>query len=216
MCVFINHSFPKLERIETENGRQYKTPEGNIYPSVTNVCGLTSQEAIEQWKQNVGEEVAIKISKTATKRGTGIHSLCEQYIKTGTANPDMFDKEMFNSMIPYLDKIDYVEAMEQSMYSKFLEVAGTVDIIGTLNGVPSIIDFKTSSRVKTKDEIDGYFCQAFCYGQSFFELTDIRINQLVIIMGIDDHPVSVFIDRAQNWRDKALQVRQHFKKVKGY
>lgn len=213
--IFTKHEFPELIRIDSEQGRCYQTPEGDIYPSVSTVCGYKTTKHIQEWRKRVGEAEANRISSRASQRGTEIHSLCEQYLTKGKANPSIFDQEMFNSLKPYLDQIDNIEALEQPVYSKLVQVAGTVDLVATLNGVPSIIDWKTSKRVKTKEEIYGYFCQAFFYGQSFFEHTGSRINQLVIIMGVDDHPPSIFIERAQDWRNNAMKLREEYRQATG-
>lgn len=216
MPTFISRTFPELVQINTPDGRFYKVPSGDIFPSVSTVCGFQAKATIQNWKNKVGEEAALKISSRASKRGTGIHSLCEQHLRTGEANPDIFDRELFNTLIPYLNAIDNIEAIEQPLYSELMKVAGTVDLIATLNGVPSIIDFKTSSRVKSREQISSYFCQTFCYGQSYYELTGIKINQLVVIMGIDDNPAKVFIERSRDWRNAALQLREDYRSATGF
>ena len=136
MKTFTHHHFPKLVRKDLPEGRRYVTPEGHSYPSVTTVVGLKNQKSILEWRKRVGEEEANKISSRASKRGTSIHSLCENYLKTGEASPGIFDQEVFKSLVPILDQIDHIEAIEQPMYSNSLQVAGTVDLIATSSGVP--------------------------------------------------------------------------------
>ena len=49
------------------------------YMSVTKLTGKLSEDAINQWKANVGIEVADKVMKEASERGTCIHKFCEDY-----------------------------------------------------------------------------------------------------------------------------------------
>lgn len=213
--TFIHHEFPKLIRTDTPEGRRYLTPEGNSYPSVTTVTGFKNIKHIMEWRKRVGDAEANKVSSRASKRGTAIHGLCEQYLKTGNASPGMFDQEMFNGFIPVLDQIDYIEAIEQSMYSNSLKVAGTVDLIACLNGVPSVIDWKTSSKPKKLENIEHYFVQACMYSQMFFEHTEIIIKQLVVAIGVDNHEPQIFIEHASNWAAKAYNWRRYYREKTG-
>ena len=69
-----------LEAETTEKGRVYKTPGGNLYPSITTVLSAYNKKAIYEWRQRVGEEVANKISAKASGRGTKLHNTVEQYL----------------------------------------------------------------------------------------------------------------------------------------
>ena len=72
---------PNLERVDSPNGRKYITPDGNAYPSVTTVLSKTlDHSGLDEWKNLVGEEEALKVSRTATRRGSNIHDLCENYV----------------------------------------------------------------------------------------------------------------------------------------
>lgn len=187
MRQFFDHDFPKIKRIHTDQGRVYETPSGNKYPSVTNVVGLDKRQYISEWRKKVGEQVANQITQRASRRGTDIHSLCEQYILTGQANPSIFDHEMFHAIRQELDKIGDVHCLETQMYSDEIEVAGTVDCIGVHSDYGlSVIDFKTSKKVKTIDMIPDYFMQCGAYSKMFEEHTSIKIQSCVIIIGVDD------------------------------
>ena len=107
MKTFIDHDIPSIKRIDSPNGRVYQTPTGMKYPSVTSVLGMMDKSSFFEWRKRVGDEEANRVSARASSRGTRIHSLCEDFITTGKASPGMFDAEMFNSIKPYLDKINY-------------------------------------------------------------------------------------------------------------
>ena len=213
--TFIQHELKKLSRVEIDGVRYYDTGDAK-YPSVTTVTGILSNASIQEWRKRVGEEEANRISSRASKRGTQIHSLCEDYLKTDSANPNPFDQEMFNSLVPHLDNIDVIHALESPLFSHKLKVAGTVDCIAEYEGVLSVIDFKTSGRVKEKKDIPGYFIQTAAYAYMFWEQTGIAPDQLVIIMGVDNEKAIVFKEPVKKWLPEFIQVRQDFSKLKGY
>ena len=48
--------------------------------------------------------------------------------------------------LPYLDKINNIHAIERTLYSEYLGLAGRVDCIAEYEGELAVIDFKTSER----------------------------------------------------------------------
>jgi CRISPR/Cas system-associated exonuclease Cas4 (RecB family) len=212
MKTFIHHEFPKLERDTKPDGtRVYKTPSGKSYPSITTVTGLHSKASIIAWRKKVGEAEANRISNRAATRGTRIHTLCESYLRGESAEPDIFDQEVYRSLIPHLDKINNIHALEDPLYSDHLEVAGTVDCIAEYNGKLAVIDFKTSARVKTRDNIHGYFMQTSAYAVAFEERTGIPVGKLVIIMGVDDNEPLIFEEKRDDWIGEFKELRQQYR-----
>ena len=215
MKTFIHHEFPKLERDTKPDGtRVYNTPSGKSYPSVTTVTGLHSKQSIMEWRKKVGEEAANKISNRAATRGTRIHTLCESYLRGESVEPDIFDQEIYKGLVPYLDKINNIHALEDPLYSDHLEVAGTVDCIAEYNGKLAVIDFKTSSKVKQRDWITGYFMQTSAYAVAFEERTGIPVGRMVIIMGVDDHEPLIFEEKRDDWIGEFKKLRQEYKQIK--
>ena len=215
MKTFIHHDFAKLERDTAADGRRvYKTPEGKLYPSVTSVTGITSTFNKSAWIQRVGVDEANRITQRALDRGTRVHSLCENYLLGNELQVDMFDVEMWTSMRKLVDRIDNIHCLETPLYSNFLQTAGTVDCIGEFDGKLSVIDFKTSSRVKERDDIHNYFEQTAAYAVMFEELTGIPIGRLVILMAIDDDEPRVFIEKRDGWiagfRRSRMMYRQKY------
>lgn len=215
MKTFIHHDFAKLERITNTDGRRvYVTPEGKSYPSVTSVTGITSTFNKNAWIQRVGVDEANRITQRALDRGTRIHSLCENYLLGNKIDIDMFDIEMWSTMRPLVDRIDNIHCLETPLYSDFLQTAGTVDCIGDFDGKLSVIDFKTSSRVKERDDIHNYFEQTAAYAVMFEERTGIPIGRLVILMSIDDDAPRIFVEKRDNWiagfRRSRMMYRQTY------
>ena len=216
MITHIHHDISKLKRIDSEKGRVYQTPNGKAYPSVTSVTGLHGKEAIFAWRKRVGEEEANRISAAATKRGTRVHSLCEDYLNNKSIEPDMFEVETWNSILPELRKINNIHCLETQLYSDHLRVAGTVDCIAEYDGRMSVIDFKTSKRSKSRDDIHGYFMQTSAYAVMFEERTGIPVDRLVILMTVDEQPeASVFIENRDDWIEKFVNLREEYLRIKG-
>ena len=75
--------------------------------------------------------------------------------------------------------------LEDRLFSHELGLAGTVDCIAEHNGILSVIDFKTSVRLKKKENIGNYFMQAAAYRQMFKEMTGLDTKQVIILIGVD-------------------------------
>ena len=157
------HKLISLENLNTltlNGSRFYKTPEGNMYPSVTSVTGLYNKKELMEWRNRVGEAEANRISSKASSRGTKVHKICEDYLNNNlnldNCMPDSV--AMFNSIRPTIDKyIDNIHGIESPLYSDHLKVAGRVDCIAEFDGKLSIVDFKTANRQKFEDKIANYF-----------------------------------------------------------
>ena len=216
MFNHIHLELPKLNRVTSEDGtRVYETPTGKKYPSVTTVTGLLKKRAILEWRKKVGEEEANRISSTAARRGTRLHTLCEKHLLNENVSVNMFDQEMWNSVKPHLSDINNIYALESSLYSNHLQVAGTVDCIAEYKGKLSVIDFKTSRRVKTRDDIHDYFIQCSAYAVAFEEMTGNPVSRLVVIMGVDNEQPLIFQERRDDWVSEFKKLRAEYKRIKG-
>jgi len=203
---------PDLESKTFEDGkRYYVTPEGEKLPSVTTVLGAMKKAEIMAWRKRVGEEAANAISRKAAGRGTNVHTLCERYLnneKLGNIMPDA--KEMFTDLVPYLDNIDNIWYQEQALWSHQLGLAGRVDCIAEYEGKLSVIDFKTSKRIKTKENIQDYFWQTCAYALMTEELTGIPVNDLVIIMAVDNEKPIIFKEKTEDHIEGLLKAIQFY------
>lgn len=113
-----------------------------------------------------------------------------------------------------MDRISNIHALETKLYSDHLEVAGTVDCIADFDGKLSVIDFKTSSRVKDRDNIHDYFMQCSAYAVAFEELTNIPVPNLVIVMGVDDEGCFIFKEKRDDWINGFRQLREEYRRWK--
>lgn len=197
-----------------KTGRTYLTPQGKRYPSITSVLGILSENDIREWRQRVGKAEADRVSRVAASRGTSVHSLVEDYLD----NKDIdLKKSMpnaaaaFRSIQPILDsRLANIYVQEAQLYSDHLQVAGRCDLVAEFDGVISIVDIKTSSRVKTADDIHNYFMQESAYAIMFEERTGIPIVNLVTIMAVDFAEPIVFKEHRDNWTKPLLEtIKEH-------
>ena len=212
----IYHDIPKLERKTSADGsRVYETPSGRAYPSITTITGQYNKQAILDWRKRVGDAEANRISTTAANRGTRIHTLCESYLNNEHVEPNLFDTETFKAIKPYLNNIQDIHCLETPLYSDHLEVAGTVDCIAKYNGKMSVIDFKTSKRKKSRDEISNYFMQCSAYAVAFEERTGVPVGKIVIIMAVDDDDTIIFEENRDEWINDFIDLRKTYRSWKG-
>ena len=189
------HNFPNLKAKTTEQGRRYFV-EGNAYPSVTTVIGEKKKDSILQWRRKVGEEEANAISKRASTRGNKCHKLAEDYLSNKSLDryrDDVLSLGMFHQIRPYIDKINNIHALEESLYSHTLKLAGRVDCIAEYDNELAIIDFKTSTKYKREEWIQDYFSQETAYAIMFQELTGLKVKQLVTIIATEQGTPQIFV-----------------------
>ena len=184
-----------------ETGRVYIAPDGSRYPSVTTVLGILSEDSIREWRQRVGEEEANKISHRASNRGTAVHSIIEKYLRNEDTSDNLpHIKQSLANLRPILDKsIGKIFGLETALYSRHLGMAGRCDCIAEWNGVPSIIDFKTSRRIKKKENIASYFAQASADAIMFEERTGLAIPNTVIVIDVDENYPLIFEEHRDNF-----------------
>lgn len=204
---------PDLSAEMIDGKRFYTTPSGIKYPSVTTILGAASDHTwLDNWKERVGEAEVQRISGQASRRGTAVHEIAEQYLKN---NPAYTKSHMpaniasFNYIKPFLDKhIGLIAGLELPLYSDKLRSAGRSDVIAEWDGKLSIIDFKTSKRAKSRESIINYFLQESCYAYMFFERTGFPVPQLVTVMTVDDSEPLVFIEKTRDHIQNFIDLRE--------
>ena len=179
---------------------------------MTTVIGAQKKKSIMEWRQRVGEEVANKISAKASRRGTNLHTLCENYLNNqplGTPMPDAL--EMFQSIKSHLNRINNIHYQECALWSLKLMLAGRVDCIGEFDGVLSVIDFKTSKRLKSKEDIPDYFAQCTAYALMYEEMIGIPVDQIVVIMAVEDEQPLVYVEKTTDYIYKLGEYIKYYR-----
>ena len=211
-----------LNDIQSEtfpDGKRYYTlPDGTRLPSVTTVLGARPKEALIKWRKEVGDAQANAVTKRSTSRGTNMHKICEDYINNKndflkSAMPDA--KEMFQSIKPIIDKnVTDIWYQEASLYSKKLGMAGRVDLVAHWDGVLSIIDFKTSNKIKKREYVLDYFLQETAYALMLEEMINTPVNQIVTLISVVDEKPQVFIEKTEDHINDLVHAINYYNKNK--
>ena len=204
---------PQIQSTNLEGKRFYKTPQGQVYPSVTTITSLHNKEGILEWRKRVGEQEANKISTQAASRGTRVHKLCEDYLN----NELSLEKAMPNSIAlfkqikPYIDEfIDEVYGIECPLYSDHLRVAGRSDCIARFDGKVSVVDFKTASKPKQEHWIQNYFMQCSAYAFSFDVRIVISVPRIAILVAFEGDSPQLFIKKRDEYIDMFIDYRKRY------
>ena len=190
MFDHVELNLPKLERETIDGVRYYSVPDEDELLRLVSITSVTShfnKEIFVKWRKKVGNEEAERITKAATSRGTDMHTLVEHHLKNEQLpKVQPLSDFLFKISKTELNRINNIYALEGSLYSKQLGIAGTVDCIAEYDGELAIIDFKTSKKPKPREWIENYFVQAMFYGMAYYEMTGTPIKKLVIIMACED------------------------------
>ena len=187
-----------IKQVNANGKRHYETPAGPLV-SITTVIHHFTPDGIKQWRENMGEDVANYIMRVSSIRGTRVHKLVDSFLSNEslaniTREYGVTTVGLFNLMRPALERISNIVAVEKRVYSTdpAIMVAGTTDCVADYEGILSIIDFKTSSKMREQDTIDSWMIQATFYALAWECLTGQKISQLVIICATEDGQTEVF------------------------
>ena len=181
-------------------------------PVITSLLSSQVPDSIISWRESIGNDVADHIMRTAGRRGTRVHKLVELALSNKSLG-DITDYgvlpvALFDMMQPALDKIDQIRALEQPLYSAELGIAGTADTVCSYDGVPSVVDYKTSSKIR--EDVERHMIQGAFYASAWTWQTKMPIDQVVIIMAAEDGRMQVFKDKPSAHLDKLRElVGQH-------
>ena len=200
----------EIEAITTSEGRQYKVPNllsgtdsfgpsDVLYESVTTALGKQPgrMESLREWRKRVGWDEANRISRKAAGRGTAVHTIIENYLNNvedpcKARMPDAV--AMFKSLQPILDKsISKVYMQEAPLWSYKYRLAGRVDCVADIKGKLSVVDFKTSMKIKKREWVKDYFLQTAAYSHMIQEMYGDTVDQTVIFIAVEDKDPQIFI-----------------------
>ena len=205
---------PEVSTKTVNRKRFYLTPEGGIFPSITTVLSVRKREGLSEWRKRVGDDVANYISRTAANRGTKVHQMVEDFLNNQEVEKDnraFLPFCLFQQLKPHLEaNINNIYAQECGLWSDKYQVAGRVDCIAEYNGVPSIIDFKTSRSERSDDWNLDYYIQASAYAEMFEERTGTPIEQIVILVVTEDGQVQEFIKKKHDYLPLLVETIEQF------
>ena len=83
MFNHVDIDLPKLSRETIDGVRYYNVPDEDELLKLVSITSITShfnKQIFLDWRKRVGNEVADKITKAATTRGTDFHTLTENHL----------------------------------------------------------------------------------------------------------------------------------------
>jgi len=173
------------------------------YPSISTICSFRNRKSIAEWRARVGDAEANKISKRATTAGTTVHSMIEDYLNNELDLDKYADKHLakilFTQAKPMLARINNIHFQEAPLYSHEFAIAGRVDCIAEFDGKLSIIDFKTSSKEKKEEWIEGYLVQETGYAKMYEERSGIKVEQIVTLITCQTGDTQVFVKNPDDY-----------------
>lgn len=205
-----------IEAEYIDGKRHYKTPDGNKYPSVTTVLSQINAKAIAEWRARVGEEEANKISTKASSRGTKVHAMAESFVLNKGIPKNVMPSHvsMFAPLKGFLEeKVDIVYGSEIGLYSDRLRLAGKCDLICSINGLPTIVDFKTSSKLKEESYIKNYFLQTTAYALMTKERHKLPVEAICILISTEHDGLQVFYKTVREYRDDLITFLRSIKHI---
>jgi hypothetical protein len=156
--------------------RTYETPIGKL-PSVTTILRLTEDEKtkdrLRKWQHKQdkihGVEQANNNSDNRLKRGTEIHKAIELFHKFNVDPGENWvhegNEERWKNLQPFLKSIKILECEREIWHSS--GYAGTADLIAIIDDQPTLLDWKTSDRIKKRQWLDEAFIQTAAYAKAW-------------------------------------------------
>ena len=225
MIINDKFKYPILERVDTDIGRHYLDSNNKPVPSVTTVLSGTSKskDGLIQWRNRVGEEEAERIIKQSTDIGTAVHEAIENYLNGKSwdnfeeTHDQLLAKKISDKFInDGLKGITDIWGLEVGLLLDNL-YAGTADCVGEYEGIPALIDFKTSKKIKKREWIEDYFLQGCAYANAHNVMFSTKIEQIVILMVDRNAIFQEFIVRptefnflTRKWKNRLIEFNNKY------
>lgn len=218
------------------------------FPSVTTVTSLLPNPKLLEFKKNVGEKESEEIARKAAERGTVMHMLLEdfmiEYNKTHNKKESLtrvqaqtpikfknlnFEHDAivkgrklfynFYDSDKFLSDFKFIAGIEEPVFSLKHGYAGTCDCSYFTGNTTIIVDYKSSSREKTADEIEAYYMQVAAYMEAYQEMYDLEIEKGQIMISNEKtglHIFEVSMKDKDIYLAKFLKLLEKFNKTINY
>lgn len=199
-----------ITQIQTPNGGHYQTKLG-VFPSVTTILDATKspeeRDRLRKWQHKVdkvhGTGSSNVQSQEARDRGTAIHRIiaCDFYgIPLPEITPEL--APYWKSVQPIVKAIKNPGYCEHAIYHGEHRYAGTLDLIADWQGKTTIIDWKTSHRLKKLSWLGDYTLQIAAYAKAYEWLHGVPVEQTLIVI--------ITPERSQLFEFGAAEINQHW------
>jgi hypothetical protein len=140
--------------------------------SVTTALNALPKDALPQWAANLAADKAMELAdsgllprlirddaryahkeakESAATLGTIVHGMCEYRLLGGVVDLSLYDKPAIKRYKQFCNWLDAYKVeplhVEATVYNDDSLYAGSCDLMALVDGVPTIIDFKTSKGV---------------------------------------------------------------------
>ena len=175
------YSYPAYSVSKINNIRFYSITENLTVPSVTSILRLTNTtQQIDFTSNQITDSMEI---------GNYMHKYLEHYVskkeefRSDSKNYEIAKKLAQIIIDNFINDLDETWGTEVPVLYKDM-YAGTIDLIGTKDGQLSVIDYKSSYRKKTKDEMNEYFLQLAAYAIAHDWQYKTNINSIIVFLAI--------------------------------
>jgi genome maintenance exonuclease 1 len=175
------YNYPVYNINKINNIRFYSVSENLNVPSVTSILRLTNE------KQPINFNLNHKTD--SMEIGNYMHKYLEYYV----SRDDSFHSDTKNYLIAkklaqiiidnFIDDLDEAWGTEVSVLYKNL-YAGTIDLIGIKDEKLSVVDYKSSYRKKTKEEMKEHFLQLAAYAVAHDWQYETNIDSIIVFLAI--------------------------------
>ena len=209
-----------IEQINTPQGRFYEV-NGNLYPSVTTILEKTAspedQERLQKWRNKLnrihGTNSADLFSSESMERGTRLHEAIAKYLARESPELDEEIVPYWQQAKPILAALNNPRHCEQRVYHPEYRYAGTLDLVADWQSKPTLIDWKTSYRMKKLSWLKDYQLQTAAYAKAFEWMYKTEIEQtLVVVLTTGRSQLFVF-DRQEinkHWFEWTERLQQFY------
>lgn len=203
--------------IDGKAGRLYATPSGEYYSITTKLGKTKDAPALDAWFLREGKKGSSYRGRLASERGSAVHDFAEKYLSADPSSPKSMQAfvdsknqiqrdwgsigyDMAMGLVREAEKgLTKIYCQETAIWSDAMQTAGRVDLIGEWKGVPSVVDFKTSSKPKEKKWIEDYFLQTAFYALAHNEMFGTTIDQLVVLITVESSTPQIFVESAERY-----------------
>lgn len=147
----------KIEFPKAKAHIRYRLADGTIVPGVTTIIGVLAKPALIKWANNLGLQGidSNKYVDAAARVGTLAHEMIEYYLRCErldlsdyTENEVKKARQAFRKFVVWAKPLNLQPVLlEQPLVSEQFKFGGTIDFYGRRNGIPTLIDFKTSKAL---------------------------------------------------------------------
>tara|TARA_Y100000590_G_scaffold102939_4_gene117016 strand:+ start:19157 stop:19822 length:666 start_codon:yes stop_codon:yes gene_type:complete len=202
-----NYNINKIDGV-----RYYEIEANEFVPSVTSILNSTKPNSLTEHK---------KISHSsldAMRIGNLMHKYLDDYISSETILQQtdknfLIAESLAKIIIEHcINNIDEIWGTEASVHYKN-RYAGTIDLIGVMNKNIILVDYKSSYRKKTQEEIDEYFLQLAAYTLAHDWQYKTKIDSIMIFLCMrngDHEENTVSLDELKKYQIKWLERLNSF------